>query len=249
MPRKKTGQQKVKNKIFKFSYKRRKVSVILDKVLIFRLMRRLHGRFWGITGITLATFILYVCYLIRPDLLAPNAAISQFGTDVRTAPYFAAAMFIASYGLWRWRNYLMRTLKRKHPVSLFILMTILGLYMVALSPISWYPVGYRIHMAGMILAGIGIMATVIADDLLSKIHNTSHLALWRLTRAVSFILILVGGVLTFGSTSIIGWFDIVLIGELMMISGYAIWIYMKTYLGEGNRSQLSKILRRIVLVD
>lgn len=242
-------KQTTNNKILKFNYKRRRISVILDKVLIFRLMRRLHGRFWGIAGITLMTIILSVCYLIRPDLLTPDAAISDFGTDVRTAPYFAAAMFIASYGLWRWRNYLQRTFKRKHPVSLFILLTILGLYMVALSPISWYPVGYRIHMTGMILAGLGIMATVIADDLLSKIHDTKNLGFWRFIRTVSFLLILIGGVVTFGSTSVIGWFDIALVGELMMIAGYTIWIYMKTYLGEGNRSELSKILKRIVLVD
>jgi hypothetical protein len=182
-------------------------------------------------------------------LATPSAAISDFGTDVRTAPYFAAAMFFASYGLWRWRKYLLRTLKRPHPIAWFILLTILGLYIVAFMPISWQPFGYRMHMFGMILAGVSIMATVVTDQLLTRIRERRHTAYWRTLRVMSFALILAGGIITFGSTAVIGWFDIALVGEVMMILGYTTWIYIKTTLGEGNRSQLSRILRNLVLVD
>lgn len=246
MPNKK---QETKHRIVRFTFKRRQVRVILDKVLIFRLLRRLHGRFWGIAGITIMTIMLYVSYLIRPDLLRPDAAISDLGTDVRTAPYFAGAMFFAAYGLWRWRIYLLRTFKHKRPVSLFILMTILGLYLVALMPISWEPFGYRMHMFGMILAGLSIIATVAADQLLTRIRERQNVLYWRSARVMSFLLIIAGGLITFGSTKVIGWFNIALIGEIMMIGGYGVWIYIKTILGEGNSSQLAKILRKVVLID
>lgn len=190
-----------------------------------------------------------VCAIITPEVVEPGAAISDFGSDIRTAPYFAGAMFFAAYGLWRWRNYLMRTLKRKHPISWFIMLTIIGLYLVALMPVSWRPVAYNLHMFGMTLAGFGIAATVVADSLLSRVQARSNLGYWRFLRLSSFTLIIVGGTITVGSLDEVQWFELTLIGEAMMIAGYGIWIGIKTYLGEGSRSQLSKLLKNIVLVD
>jgi hypothetical protein len=53
-------KQKAKHKVLSFSYGRRKISVILDKVLIFRLMRKLHGRFWGVAGFLIMSLLLGV---------------------------------------------------------------------------------------------------------------------------------------------------------------------------------------------
>lgn len=241
--------KKLSQKHYRFRFKSRTISVIFDKVLIFRVFQRLHGRFWGVAGVLIMLTGFTVCAIIRPEVLTPSAAISDFGSDIRTAPYFAGSMFFAAYGLWRWRNYLMRTLKRKRPISWFIMLTIIGLYLVALMPVSWRPVAYNLHMFGMILAGLSIAATVVADSLLSRVPTKTHANFWRLLRLLSFVLIVAGGYITFGSLDEMQWFSFTLVGELMMIAGYAIWISIKTYLGEGNRSQLSKLLKNIVLVD
>lgn len=232
-----------------FTFKSRTVKVVLDKVLIFRFLQRLHGRFWGVAGMLIMLTGFTICAFITPEVVTPSAAISDFGSDIRTAPYFAGSMFFAAYGLWRWRNYLMRTLKRKHPISWFIMLTIIGLYLVALMPVSWRPVAYNIHMFGTILAGLSIAATVVADNLLSRVQARSHLGFWRFLRMVSFTLIIAGGTITIGSLDEVQWFELTLIGEAMMLAGYGIWIGIKTYLGEGSRSQLSKLLKNIVLVD
>jgi hypothetical protein len=168
---------------------------------------------------------------------------------VRTAPYFAGAMFFGSYSLWRWRNYLRRTLKRKRPISWLILLTIVGLYLVALMPVSWTIAAYSFHMLGMTIVGLSILATVVADSLLSKTQATKGADWWRIMRAVCFWLIVAGGFITLGSIRVVNWFQLAMLGELMMFTGYAIWICIKTYLGDGNRTQLAKILRNIVLVD
>jgi hypothetical protein len=248
-PKKKKRSPTIAEKTFDFSFKSKQVKVILDSVLIFRVLRRLHGRFWGIAAVLFMTVGFTVCGVIRPDLIRPDAAISDFGNDIRTAPYFAGSMFFAAYGLWRWRNYLMRTLKRKRPISWFIMLTIIGLYLVALMPVSWYPVAHNIHLFGVALAGISMVATVVADSLLSKIQAKYDIGYWRLLRLLSFVLIVVGGFVTFASLDTIEWLDYTFLGEVMMIAGYAIWIFIKTYLGEGSRSQLSKLLKNIVLVD
>jgi hypothetical protein len=239
-------KSKTKPKYFKLNYKNLTIRVLLDKVLIFRLFRTLHGRFWGVTGLSLMVFGFSVCFLIRPDLKDISTAFSDFGTDVRTAPYFAGSVFIGAYGMWRWRNYLARTWKRAMPVTGLLTMTILGMYIVALVPLSW---NSRLHMAGMILAGISMLLTVVVDGLLSKPTRVGSKFHWRTIRLSSLLLISIGGWLTFGSAELISWYNVALLGETLMLLGYLLWVGLKTYRGEGNRSQLSRSLKKIVLID
>jgi hypothetical protein len=223
--------------------------VIADKVLLFRFFGKLHGRFWGLMGIAGILLGAAVCFAIRPDLLRQHAGLSAFATDVRTAPYFAGSMFFAAYGLWRWRNYLSRTLKRSKPVIELLTLTILGLYIVALMPIAWRPWPYYLHIFGMTLTGISMAATVVFDALLSRVRVTSTVRRWRLLKLLSFLLILLGGWITLGSTQLLAIYNRALEGETMMLFGYSIWICAKTYQGEGSRSMLSKLLKDIVLID
>jgi hypothetical protein len=229
-----------------FRYKNQTVRVLLDKVLIFRFLRGLHSRFWGIAGISMMSIGFAVCFAIRPDLRDISTAFSDFGNDVRTAPYFAGSVFVGAYGMWRWRNYLARTWKRAMPVTGLLTLTILGLYVVALMPLSW---NSQIHMGGMILAGVSMLATVVADGLLSKPSPRNSRMHWRAVRLTSFTTIVIGGWLTFGSSELAGWYDVALLGESLMLLGYLLWVGVKTYHGEGSRSQLSKALKRIVLID
>lgn len=247
--KRKPTQNKSFGRSLQIQLRKYKITVILDKVLLFQFFRRLHGRFWGIVGVNTMIAILFVSYLLRPELLSNNQPISMLGTDVRTAPYFAGAMFFASYGLWRWRRYLVRTLKRPRPLTWLVMVTIFGLYVVALMPLSWYPVGYRAHMIGMTLVGLSILATVIIDSLLTRAHPSAGALWWRMVRLSSVVLIVIGGYLTLVSTRELGWLQASLPGEIMMITGYSLWIYLKTYQGEGKRTRLSRLLKKIVLVD
>jgi hypothetical protein len=234
---------------FVFNFKHRRYKVLLDKVLVFRIMRKLHGRFWGVAAILGLSFGLIICFLIRPDLFSPSAAFSDFGKDVKTAPYFAGAVFFAAYGLWRWRNYLTRTLKRTRPIIMLITLTIIGLYLVALMPVSWRPWPYRVHLFGVVLAGTTMALTVVYDILMSKTRRGHNAFRSRIIKFVSLALIIIGGFVTLGSADIIGWFDFALIGELAMLAGYGIWVFLKTYQGEDPRSGLAKQLKKIVLID
>ncbi|MDB5186321.1 MAG: hypothetical protein JWL85_844 [Candidatus Saccharibacteria bacterium] len=237
------------NPYLNFTYKKKRVRVILDNVLIFRFIRNLHGRFWGLAGINFMIVGFTICFLIRPDLFRISTPISDFGNDVRTAPYFAGSVFFAAYGLWRWRNYLSRTWKRTMPITGLISVTIIGLYLVALMPISWEPWPYRIHIIGLTLAGVSMLATVVLDGLLTKAKANRHVVKWRLIRFISVVLIVLGGWLTLGSTKILEWYQVSLLGECLMLAGYALWIGLKTYEGEGNRTILARTLKRIVLID
>lgn len=228
---------------------RRTLHFLADKVIIFRLMRQLRGRFWGLAGLLMMLVGLGVCFAIRPEMVSWSTAFSDFGSDVRTAPYLAASLFFAAYGLWRWRNYLRRTLKHARPLVWLLGLTVTGFYIAALMPVAWEPWPYRIHMFGVILSGATMAASVVADSLLTKVRKSRSLPLWRFIRFVSFWMIIIGGYITFGSASIIGWFHLSLLGELIMFFGYLIWVADKTYRGEGARTQLSKILHRIVLID
>jgi hypothetical protein len=240
------ARKKKPKRYLRLSYKNLTIRVLLDKVLVFRLLRGLHSRFWGIAGISMMSIGFAVCFAIRPDLRDVSTAFSDFGNDVRTAPYFAGSVFVGAYGMWRWRNYLARTWKRAMPVTGLLTLTILGLYIVALMPISW---NNQVHMGGMILAGISMLATVVADGLLSKPSARNSRIHWRAVRVTSFSAIVVGGWLTFGSSELADWYDVALLGESLMLLGYLLWVGVKTYQGEGSRSQLSRSLRRIVLID
>lgn len=237
---------KRRKKYVSLHYKRQTIRVLLDKVLIFRFFQKLHGRFWGITAISLMSLGFSVCFLIRPDLRDISTAFSDFGNDVRTAPYFAGSVFLGAYGLWRWRNYLARTWKRTMPVTGLVTLTIIGLYIVALVPLSW---NSRLHMGGMILTGLTMLATVVFDGLLSRPKRGASRLQKRLIRPVSFLTIVVGGWLTFGSAELIGWYNVALLGESLMLLGYLLWVSYKTYEGEGNRSELAKSLRKIILIN
>lgn len=232
-----------------FVFGKRTVHFISDKVIIFRLMRQLHGRFWGVAGLAIMAFFFGICFLVRPDMLVWSTAFSDFGSDVRTAPYLAAALFFAAYGLWRWRNYLQRTLKHSRPVTGLVTLSITGLYLAAFFPVAWTPWPYRIHFFGVILFGVSIAATVVVDSLLTRQRKKKGYQLWRFLRLISFLLIIIGGYITFGSATSIDWFRLALLGESLMFAGYAIWIIDKTYRGEGSRTKLSKLFRGLVLVD
>lgn len=240
--------KKNKNK-FQFKFHSHKVTVLLDKILIFRFFRSLHGRFWGIIFILTILIGLSICFAIMPELISWSTPFSEFGNDVRTAPYFAGTMFFAAYSLWRWRNYLKRTLKRSRPIIGLLTLTIIGFYLVALMPISWKPWPYRIHFFGVFLAGGCMAITVVIDTLLSKTRRNQQQLKWRLLRLFAFVCIIVGGYITFGSSTSIGWYHLSLLGEVFMLIGYSTWIIVKTYQGEVNRSLLSKQLKKFVLVD
>ena len=44
----------------------------IDKLLVFRFFKLLHGRFWGIGFIMAGVIASGIGYLIRPDLLTVN---------------------------------------------------------------------------------------------------------------------------------------------------------------------------------
>lgn len=250
MARKKSKHKKQQTvREYTLRYGKKTIRFIWDEVLIFRLMQRLGNRLWGVAGIIIMCTGFAVCVAIRPDMRSWSVAFSDFGGDVRTAPYLAASLFFGAYGLWRWRSYVKRTHKRARPVTTLMSLTVLGLYIAALMPIAWEPWPRRIHILGVIIAGASMAATVVFDTLLTKVKNGRFIVWWQLLRFTSFLLIVVGGITTFGSLTTVGWFNVALLGELLMLLGYGTWIVDKTYSGEGKRSQLSRILHRIVLVD
>ncbi len=235
-------------KRYRFTIRSRKFQVIADKVLFFRILQNLHGRFWGIAALMGMHVGMSICFLIRPDMWHISTAFSDFGRDVRTAPFFSGTMFFAAYGLWRWQKYLRRTYKRSGPVLLLILFTIIGLYLVALMPVSWKPWPYRIHFAGVILAGFSMAATVVVDALLTKTKQSKHMLRTRVARLTAFILIVIGGYITFGSAETVAWYRLSLLGEALILFGYTIWVFMKTRQGEGQRSKLSKLIQKVIIV-
>lgn len=247
--RKNKKSQTPAEKYLTFRFLSRTVRLTLDYVLFLGFVRKLHGRFWGVAAVLGMNLGILICFAIRPDMWNVATAFSDFGNDVRTAPYFAASMFFSAYALWRWRTYLNRTLKRTRPFNGLILLTIIGLYLVALMPLSWEPWPYRIHTFGVVVAGSSMTATVIIDSLLSQTRRVRHMYVWRVLRYLAAALIIVGGFITFGSAKIINWFQVSLLGEYMILNGYTIWILVKTSQGEGPRTKLSRLLKSIVIVD
>lgn len=221
----------------------------MDKVLFLRFLRAVKGRYWGVTAVTGMIIGFSICFIIRPDLLHVSTAYSYFGNDVKTAPYFAGTVFFTAYGLWRWRRYLSHTWRRTMPVTGLISLTILGLYLVALMPLNWKPIPYYIHLFGVSLAGVSMFATVVLDNLLSHTRQTGNPLFWRSLRIFSFVAIVAGGWLTVGSVEDVGWYDVALIGESLMLLGYATWIFTRTYQGEGRRTLLSRFLKNFVLIN
>lgn len=235
-------------KRYRFTIRSKKFQVIADKVLFFRILQNLHGRFWGIAALMGMLIGMSICFLIRPDMWHISTAFSDFGRDVRTAPFFSGTMFFAAYGLWRWQKYLRRTYKRSGPILLLILFTIIGLYLVALMPVSWKPWPYRIHFIGVILAGFSMAATVVVDALFTKTKQSKHMLRTRVARLASFLLIVIGGYITFGSAETVAWYRLSLLGEVLILFGYTIWVFMKTRQGEGPRSKLSELIQKVIIV-
>ena len=66
---------------YKFTFRQRRFAVIADKLLFFRLLQRLHGRFWGIAAVQGMALGMGVCFLIRPELFTVSTAFSDFGKD------------------------------------------------------------------------------------------------------------------------------------------------------------------------
>lgn len=239
----------MKTKYVNVKFRERNIAVLVDRVLFFRYLQHLHGRFWGIVGIAGLWFGFSLCFAIRPELRSWSAAFSDFGDSIRTAPYFAGSIFFAAYGLWRWRNYLSRTLKRSRPLMLLLTLTILSLYTIALMPLGWKPWPYRIHIVAVALLGISIALTVVLDGLFSKTRTSKRAHLWKLLRGISFWLIIIGGTITYGSLDQVKWFSLTGLGELLMLIGYAFWIVVKTYRGDGTQTTLSKILHDFVTIN
>lgn len=94
-----------------------------------------------------------------------------------------------------------------------------------------------------------MFATVVLDSLLSHTRKTGNQVLWGVLRLLSFVAIIAGGWLTLGSAEVVGWYDVALLGESLLLGGYFIWIIVKTYQGQGKRTLLSHFLKDFVLVD
>jgi len=246
MPNKK---HKKTQRYWLFIFRKKRFKILIDRVLFLRFLKKVHGRFWGITAILGLIIGFSVCFFIKPEMLNATTAFSEFGNDIRTAPYFSGTVFFTAYGLWRWRAYLTRTWKRTMPVTGLLLLTILGLYLVALMPIGWKPLPYYLHLFGVSLAGLSMLATVLLDGVLSKNTFNKRSKILGLWNVLSIISIILGGWLTFGSTEIINFYNVSLLGETLLLLGYFIWIFIKTYHGEGKRTLLSKLLKDIVIIN
>ena len=238
-----------KHKKLSFKYGQRRIEVITDKFLIFNFFKKLHGRFWGVIALVGFVCGFLICFMIKPDLLMPSTALSDFGADVKTAPYFAGACFFAAYGLWRWRNYLERTLRRTQPIATFLTLVIFSLYLIALMPSSWKPWPYRIHVSAVVLMGLSVALTVIFDIMLSKTKTNQSRNAIKIIKITTLALIIIGAWLTLGSLQLVGWYNVSLLGESLMLLGFAIWVLLKTYQGEEPRSRLSKLLDKLILVN
>jgi hypothetical protein len=217
----------------------------VDRVLIFRFFRLLHGRFWGIGSIVSILLGATIGYLIRPDMFRVDGALSELGTDVRTAPFFAGSMFFAAYSLWRWRTYIKHTLKTARPEIPLVSLTILGLYMIALMPITWEVWPHRLHNIGVAITGISMSATVLTDSILSRTRKSKKANIWRMAKLTSFLLILVGATITALSVEEVNKLQLMLLGEGLMFLGYANWIILKVYIGEGTQSTIGRIVKKL----
>ena len=235
---------KKKNSIRKELFNSRSQGV--DRILIFRFFKLLHGRFWGFGFILSGILGATIGYIIRPDLFDISIPLSELGTDVRTAPFFAGSMFFAAYSLWRWRTYLKNTLKNSRPVIPLVSLTILGLYLIALMPVTWEVWPHRFHNAGVILAGLSMSATVLMDSILSKNRKNKNEEIWKIIKLFSFTLIISGGIVVILSLEGVGKLNLILLGEFMMFAGYSIWILLKIFLGEGSRSAIGKLFHKLV---
>jgi peptidoglycan/LPS O-acetylase OafA/YrhL len=236
-------------KKYKFTFRSKKIQLILDKLLLIQLVKRIHGRYWGVFGLAILLVLLSICYAIARDSADWSVAISVFGTDTRTAPFFTAGLFFGGYGLWRWRNYLNRTTNNPGIITTLITLTIVGLFMVAFMPLGWTHTVETLHYIGFALAGISMVLTVLADFLLTKTKKSKNQKKWQITRLISISIILIGLIITLLSTNRMNnILNLALLGELLILIGYGLWIITKTYQGEGRKTGVSKLLNKLVII-
>ena len=213
--------------------------------MVFRFFKLLHGRFWGIGALLAITIGAVIGYAIRPDLLRWDAPLSALGTDVKTSPFFAGSMFLSAYCLWRWRTYLRQTERNQKLIISMISLTILGLYLIALMPVTWRPLPYKLHHFGVLLAGLSMSLTVVLDSILSKHKKNGHTVLWHGIKFLSFLLIVIGGIISILSLERYNKLQLVLVGESSMFVGYSVWVVLKVYLGESKSSTIGRLVKKI----
>lgn len=237
-------------KRYKMKIRSRKIQVVLDKVLFLRLLRRLHGRFWGVFGLVMLDIALLICFMLRPELRSLSTAFSDFGTDIQTAPFFIAGVFLAAYGLWRWRNYLSRTFRHPGLSTLLITLIIVGLYLIVFMPVGINERLEAFHYFGFALAGLCMALTVLTDMLLRRTRRGKNYRVWQFVRFISLLMIVGGGIISLLSSERYSrGLDITLVGEALILTGFGLWVIIRTYQGEGTKSNISKILNKIIIID
>ncbi len=239
-----------KQKKYKFRLSSHRLIVVADKILLIRLLRSLNGRFWGVFGLFVLYVSLAICFSIRPELRVWSTAFSDFGTDIKTTTIFSFGLFVCGYGLWRWRNYLVQSSKTTGLVLISLTAIIIGAYLVALMPININDRIDDLHYFGFFLGGGGMIATVMVDMLLRKVKKGGNRMYWQLLRFVSLLLIVAGLVVTLLSHQRFGGkMDHALLGELLVLSGFGLWVVIRTIQGEGVKTNFSRVLGKVLIVD
>lgn len=237
-------------KKYKFKLKSKKIQLVADKILLFKLFKKLNGRFWGVYGVVIFSIFMLISFVILPDSRNVSTALSDFGTDIRTAPLFTAALFFAGYGLWKWRNYLAASSKTPSLVTLSITGIIVGLYMIAFLPVGVNDTVEMLHYFGFGIAGFFMVVSVLVDLLLRKTKKGKSQRKWQIIRIASLVLIISGVVVTFLSADRFGsLLTHALIGEGLILLGFATWVIARTYQPEGLQSGFSKVLNKIIIVE
>ena len=117
-------------------------------------------------------------------------------------------------------------------------------------PLGWTHRVTEIHYTGFLIAGISMMGTVIVDMLLYKTLDNKYKRHWQALRLVSVLLILTGLVVTsLSSTALNEFLKLGLVGEISILAGYTLWVFIKTYQGDCPDSVLSGLLNKIADID
>jgi len=213
-------------------------------------MKKLNGRFWGVYSLIMLDIALAICFYIRPELRDISTAFSDFGTYAETAPYFTAGLLAAGFGLWRWRNYISKSSKNPSLVTLFLTLIIVSVFVVAFMPLGLNNTVDSLHYFGFGLAGVGMILTVFADLLFRKTKKGKHKLKWQLVRVLSLLMISIGGVITIFSAEKFGRvLELALLGEMLVLTGFGIWVVTRTYQGEGVRTGFSRVLHKVLIIE
>ena len=238
-----------RKKKYKITLRSKHIVVVADKFLLLKLFKKLNGRFWGLYGLFFMTAMLMLCFYLTPELVDLSTAFSDFALTAKTAPYFTIGLFVGAYGLWRWRNYLQTSSEHPEFMSLSITAIIVGLYMVAFLPLDINDTVDTLHYYGFALVGLGMIATVLFDLFMRKVRKSKHKLWWQSIRVFCLILIVAGLVVTFLSADRFGpIIDYSLVGELLIAAGFSMWVFARTYQGEGVESGFSKTLSKVLII-